>query len=82
MLESLLKIQKKFAAEGRYAAFRVAQTYALLGRKQDALDYLKTSYGKRELYMVTLPVTTEFAGLRTEPAYENLLAQLGLDVRR
>jgi tetratricopeptide (TPR) repeat protein len=81
MFESLLKIQKKFANEGRYQDFRVAETSAMLGRKRDALDYLDASYKKREFYMTTLAADPAFLSLRTEPAFQNLLSQLGLDAR-
>ena len=80
MLESLVNIQKKFNGQGRYPAFDVAETCALLGRKRDALDYLASSYKKRELYMVILPVDQMLANLHAEPEYRNLLVQLGLDV--
>ena len=80
MLESLLQAQKKFADDGRYPAFRVAETSAMLGRKRDALDYLNSSYKKREIYMVALNVAPTLASLRTEPDYQDLLAHLGLDV--
>jgi tetratricopeptide (TPR) repeat protein len=80
MLESLLRAQKKFASQGRYPTFRVAETCAMLGRKREALDYLTASRKKRELYMVILPVAPTLASLHKEPVYQNLLAQLGLDV--
>src|SRR5580658_9449327 len=77
MFESVLRIQKKFAGEGRYPAFRVAQTCALMGSKREALDYLEASYKKRELYLATLPVDPAFASLHSEPAFQNLGTQLG-----
>ncbi len=80
MLDRLLQAQKKFSGEGRYPAFRVAETSAMLGRKRDALDYLDASFHKREPYMATLPVSPLLVSLHQEPAYRNLLAQLGLDV--
>jgi tetratricopeptide (TPR) repeat protein len=80
MLENLLRVQKKFTNQGRYPAFKVAETCALLGRKHDALDYLEASYKKRELYLTTLPVSPLFVSLHQESVYRNLLAQLGLDV--
>ena len=80
MLDRLLRAQKKFSGEGRYPAFRVAETSALLGRKRDALDYLDASFKKRELYMATLPISPALLSLHQEPVYRNLLAQLGLDV--
>lgn len=80
MLDSLLRAQKKFSIQGRYPAFRVAETSAMLGRKRDALDYLNASYQKREEYMVTLPVDSTLSALHSEPVYRSLLGQLGLDV--
>lgn len=80
MLDSLLRAQKKFSLQGRYPAFRVAETSAMLGRKRDALDYLNASYQKREVYMVTLPVDATLSSLHSEPVYRSLLGQLGLDV--
>jgi tetratricopeptide (TPR) repeat protein len=80
MFENLLRIQKKFANEGKYPAFLVAETSGLLGRKRDALDYLAASYKQRELYMATLPVSPALVSLHSDPAYRRLMAQLGVDV--
>jgi hypothetical protein len=79
MLDGLLRAQKKFSNQGRYPAFRVAETYALLGKKREALDYLDASYKKREIFMTILPSDPLLLSLRKEPAYQRLLAQLGLD---
>jgi tetratricopeptide (TPR) repeat protein len=79
MLEGRLKAQKKLAAEGRYLEYPVAQSYALLGKKQEALEYLQASYKKREVYMTVLSVDPDLFSLRTEPAYRSLIDQLGLD---
>jgi hypothetical protein len=57
-----------------------AETFAMLGRKRDASDYLNASYKKRELYMVALNVAPTLASLRSEPDYQDLPAHLGLDV--
>ncbi|MGP0074014.1 MAG: tetratricopeptide repeat protein [Bryobacteraceae bacterium] len=80
MLESRLKVQKRLASQGRYPRYYVAQSYALLGRKREALEYLDASYQNKELYLTTLPVDRDLASLHTEPDYRHLLAQLGLDV--
>jgi tetratricopeptide (TPR) repeat protein len=80
MLDRLFQAQKKFSQHGRYPAFRVAETAAMLGKKRDALAYLDASYQKRELYMTTLPISPALASLHAEPAYRTLLAQLGMDV--
>jgi tetratricopeptide (TPR) repeat protein len=79
MLESLLAIQNKLVKLGRYSAFHLAETSALLGRKRDALDDLDASYQKHELDLVTLPIAPALASLRGESRYRQLLAQMGLD---
>jgi tetratricopeptide (TPR) repeat protein len=81
MLESLLRAQKRFSNQGRYPIFKVAETSAILGRKREALDYLDASFKQREIYMTILPVSRPLSGLRQEPRYRRLIAQLGLDVR-
>jgi hypothetical protein len=81
MQENLLRVQNKLVKEGRYPAFQLAETAALLGRKRDAVDDLEASYKKRELYLVTLAIAPTLASLHQEPAYRQLMAQLGLDVR-
>jgi Tetratricopeptide repeat len=80
MLDGRLKIQKKFVSQGDYPQFLVAETCSLLGKKREALDLLDASYGKKELYMVTLPVDPALLSLRSEPDYRKLIGQLGLDV--
>jgi tetratricopeptide (TPR) repeat protein len=80
MLQHLLNIQKRFNGEGRYPAFHVAETSALMGNKDEALDYLQSSFDKRELYVAAVRITPEFADLRSDPRYGRLTAQLGLDV--
>jgi tetratricopeptide (TPR) repeat protein len=80
MLEGVLATQKKLVKDGRYPAFKAAETCELLGRKREALDYLDASYQKRELYMATLGVAPALTSLRQEPRYRRLVTQLGLDV--
>jgi tetratricopeptide (TPR) repeat protein len=80
MLEARLRVQKKLASEGRYQQYFVAQSYALLGRKREALEYLDASCKKKELYMTILSVDPTLSSLHTEPVYRSLVGQLGLDV--
>lgn len=79
MLQRRLGIEKKLAMEGRYPAFGVAETCALLGRKADALKYLSASYSQRELSVLTLAIDPALVSLRNEPEYRHMLVQLGLD---
>jgi tetratricopeptide (TPR) repeat protein len=80
MLQHLLNAQKRFNGEGRFPTFRVAETSALMGNKDQALKYLQSSYDQRELYVAAVPVSPAFADLHGEPRYRRVIAQLGLDV--
>jgi tetratricopeptide (TPR) repeat protein len=79
MLEQELPVQKKFEKENRYPAYRVAQTFAALGRSGDALKYLDASYHKHEVHIVAVAVDPALARLRQEPSFRHLLAELGTD---
>jgi tetratricopeptide (TPR) repeat protein len=79
MLQSELVEEKKLEQAGSYPAYNVAQTSALLGRKEEALRYLEASYRKREVNFVAVSMDATFESLRGEPSYLHLLAQLGLD---
>jgi tetratricopeptide (TPR) repeat protein len=79
MLEAELIVQKNLEEVGRYPAYNVAQTCMLLDRKEEALQYLETSYRKREVNLVAMPVDATLASLHREPRYGHLLAELGVD---
>jgi tetratricopeptide (TPR) repeat protein len=70
MLESL--------SRARLPDFLVAQAFARLGKKQEAIAHLQSSYEKREFYLVALKVAKPFDGLRGEPGYRQVAARLGL----
>ena len=79
-LQGLLNAQKRFNGEGRYPAFQVAETNALMGNKDQALKYLQSSYDKREVNAAAVSVAPAFSDLRGEPRYRRLMAELGQDV--
>jgi tetratricopeptide (TPR) repeat protein len=58
-------------------AIGIAQVYAGLGEREQALDWLERSVG-REMYASYLDIDPTFRSLHTEPRFQALLKRLGL----
>jgi tetratricopeptide (TPR) repeat protein len=78
LLEGELAAQKKLWAAGEVPAFQVAQTAALLGRKEEAFEYLRKAYERHDPSFPTIVTDHALAGLRQEPEFQNLLAEAQL----
>lgn len=78
LLESRLELQKKLCANNKLSPFRVAQTAAMLGEKQEALRYLQMSYQRHDENFLRANKDDALASLRDEPEFKKLLADAGL----
>ena len=78
MWSAMLKEQQRLRAEGKESAYNLARTYALLGRKQEALDYLQTAYQQHETELVSMRVDGGLASLHDEARFREILAEVGL----
>ena len=78
MFESMLEEQKKLYAEENLPAYDLAVTYGLLGNKPKALEYLQTAYQRHEAQLVSIRNNPAFEGLHSDPAFRNLVVQVGL----
>jgi tetratricopeptide (TPR) repeat protein len=78
VLEGRLTVQKQLYAEEKIPAYFLAQTSAKLGNKAEALEYLKTSSARHERYIRGLGADPDLAILRGDPAYQQLVAEVGL----
>ena len=78
MFQNALRDEKKLCAEGKLSPFVVASTYAKLGDKPEALQYLQLAYDKHDPTFVTLWSNDSFATLRGDPAYRKLVAASGI----
>ena len=78
MWSAMLKEQQRLRAAGKESAYNLARTYALLGRKQEALDYLQTAYQQHETELVSMRVDGGLASLHDEPRFREILAEVGL----
>jgi Tfp pilus assembly protein PilF len=78
MFESMLEEQKKLYAQGHLPAYDLAATYGLLGNKPEALEYLQTAYQRHEAGLISIRNNPAFEGLQRDPAFRNLVVQVGL----
>lgn len=78
MLKSMQGAQKKLYERGQLSPYALAQTDALLGDKQGALQLLKTAYEKHDERTVDASTDPIFNILRNEPAYKEIVARLAL----
>lgn len=78
MLEAMLAMQQRWYAQGDESAFELARTYAWLGNKGEALRYLQIACEKHESGVVSVRNYPEFVALQSDPAYQRILDQAGL----
>ena len=76
MLEGMLRVQRTLNQKGALPAYTVAATCARLGRKQDALQYLKTAYDKHDSSVLFLSIDSAFESLHDDPEYKDLVARV------
>lgn len=55
-----------------------ATYYTLLGQKEEAFKYLEKAYGKRSAEIVLVTTSRQFAVLRSDPRFADLLKRIGL----
>jgi tetratricopeptide (TPR) repeat protein len=72
MRKSMLPVQKANFDRGSGSAFDLAATYALLGKKEEALRYLQTAYEKRETGLLYLDYDRDFNNLHDDRAYKEI----------
>jgi len=78
MLEAILREQKKYYAEGQVSAYRLAETYSLLGRQHEAITYLRIAHDRRDSLLSGLLVDFPLMKLHDDPTYRELISQIGL----
>ena len=74
MYESELPVRKDLFSHGSGSAYELAETYAALGQKQEALAYLQIAFDQREGFMLT--GDPAIPSLRDEPEYRKLENQV------
>jgi tetratricopeptide (TPR) repeat protein len=78
MLNATLEEQRKWYNKGQLPAYRVAQTYSLLGQKEQALAFLRLSRERHESALAGIMVDPAMNPLRNDPSYRQLALEAGL----
>lgn len=78
LFEAQLAEQMKLHEQGKLSLYFVAQTDAELGHSREALEYLTTCVQSHDELVLNLGVDQGFASLHGDPAFEQLLARIGL----
>ncbi len=78
LLDALIQQQQKLYDRGRFSPLFLAASYSVLGNKQEALGYLKIAYDQHSDGVVQMASMREFDHLHGEPAFQKMLADVGL----
>jgi len=78
MLQLLRQQQIKLYEKGAFSPYFLAQTCAVMGNKQEALQYLRAAYSKHADGMEGMENDAAFVNLRDEPGFRDLIAKVGL----
>lgn len=77
MLQNTLVLQKSLYERGQVSPYLLARSYALLGEKQEALQFLKIAYERHDDSTVQVKGDFAFNILHDEPAYKDLTGHIG-----
>ena len=77
-MQEILDQLLKQPAGRKVPPFVIAEYYARLGQKDEALLWLERGYEDRDFRMTLLSVSWEFDGLRSDPRFVALVQKIGL----
>jgi len=78
LLEGLRLHQKTLYDRGQFSPYYLAETYSVLGRKQEALQFLKAAYDQHVDGVFDMESNPAFNNLHEEPEFQRMLADIGL----
>jgi DNA-binding winged helix-turn-helix (wHTH) protein/tetratricopeptide (TPR) repeat protein len=78
LLETLRQQEKKLYDRGLFSPYRLAETFSLLGNKQEALRYLKIACDRHDQEVIGMASDSAFDNLHSELAFQKMLADVGL----
>jgi DNA-binding winged helix-turn-helix (wHTH) protein/Tfp pilus assembly protein PilF len=78
MFKGQLDQQKKLYSKGKLSPFYLAETYSQMGNAEEALKYLQASYDRHDQEIIDSAVDPDFNNLRSTPAFQQFLAEVGL----
>ena len=82
MLEAMRVVQLRYFSSGKASGLDLARTCALLGRKQEALNYLNAAVANHDYMVMTAYASPDFASLHNDPAFEQFCRQVNERIHR
>ena len=76
MLEAIREVQQSYFDKGQTSGFDLARTCALLGKKQEAVTYLKAAIAAHDYMVLNISADQNFQLLSGDPGYEEVLRQI------
>jgi tetratricopeptide (TPR) repeat protein len=76
LLEGIREVQQTYFDRGQTSGFGLARTCALLGRKQEAVTYLKAAIAAHDYMVLNISTDQTFALLNGDPGFEEVLRQI------
>jgi tetratricopeptide (TPR) repeat protein len=78
MLMSIYHTQKKDYSQGLIIGLPIAETCALLGKNDEALQYLREDYKRHDPNIMDIAADPFFADMANDHAFRELVTQIGL----
>ena len=69
---------QKLSAVRYVSSYELAAIYVALGEREQAFQGLERSYKERSFHLINLKVRPEFASLRADPRFHDLVRRIGL----
>jgi hypothetical protein len=82
MWEKVLPVQKEYFDRGRGSAYPLAEITAALGKKQEAIAYLRMAFDRHESGMVRLRDEYIWSPLRGDTGFEELATKVDERLRK
>ncbi len=80
LLLRLYAKQEEYFLQGKFDATTLAETCVLMGRKQEALQFLDGAYNRREANLLSCLSRPDLLTLRDEPRYKALVKKINFPV--
>jgi serine/threonine protein kinase/tetratricopeptide (TPR) repeat protein len=78
VLQSWLEGLQEVSKRGYVSSYNIAQIYARLGDKYQALVWLEKAYNERDSKLTYVKVEPAFDGIRSDPQFQKLLQRLAM----
>jgi tetratricopeptide (TPR) repeat protein len=78
LLKGMYRVEKQYYERGAYSGVLLAEVCVSLGKKEEALAYLRKSCDTHDPVLLNLKGDIFFDNLHSDPAYRDLLARIGL----